>query len=151
MAYQKINFKNLPSKTTPINAQNLNKMDNQIYLNANNIDMMGEAYERNYKELSDRIGVVEQVASDTSATLDFSNIPYMKIGLTFGDHTYFAGKYPGIPNIDFISNYIYIYAMNPETNTPRAILAVPVDYASNMYVYQEEKHAWSTFAPIPPA
>lgn len=151
MAYSKINFKNLPSKTTPINANNLNKMDNQIYFNANAIDMISANSERTHKELSDRISVVEQVASNTSATLDFSNLPYMKIGLTFGDHTYFAGKYPGIPNIDVLSNYIYVYAMNPETNTPRAILAVPVDYASNMYVYQEEKHAWSTFAPIPPA
>lgn len=31
MAYQKTNFKNLPNTTTPINAENLNKMENAIY------------------------------------------------------------------------------------------------------------------------
>ena len=37
MSYSKVNWQDLPSTNTPINASNLNKMDNQIELNDTNI------------------------------------------------------------------------------------------------------------------
>lgn len=37
MSYSKINWENSPSTSTPINASNLNKMDNQIAINETNI------------------------------------------------------------------------------------------------------------------
>jgi hypothetical protein len=37
MAYTRVNWKDLPSTDTPINAENLNKMDEEIYNNSSNI------------------------------------------------------------------------------------------------------------------
>ena len=42
MAYSKVDWTNSPSTTTPINASNLNKMDNQIQLNDTNITNLDE-------------------------------------------------------------------------------------------------------------
>ena len=38
MSYSKINWENLPSENTPLNATNLNKMDTQIKQNADDIE-----------------------------------------------------------------------------------------------------------------
>lgn len=38
MAYEKVKFKDYPNKTTPVNANNLNHMDDQIYSNAEEIE-----------------------------------------------------------------------------------------------------------------
>ena len=53
MSYSKINWTDSPSTTTPVNATNLNKMDNQIYTNtediitnANNITALETAINR---------------------------------------------------------------------------------------------------------
>jgi len=47
MAYEKINWKNLPDTNTPVNAENLEKMDDQIEENTNYIEVLNRKSELN--------------------------------------------------------------------------------------------------------
>lgn len=51
MAYEKIGWKDYPDKTTPINAQNLNHMDDQIAANAEKNDTQDQAIQKNEEDI----------------------------------------------------------------------------------------------------
>ena len=53
MAYEKIGWKDYPDKTTPINAQNLNHMDDQIAANAEKNDTQDQAIKKNEEDISE--------------------------------------------------------------------------------------------------
>lgn len=53
MAYEKIGWKDYPDKTTPINAQNLNHMDDQIAANAEKNDTQDQAIQKNENDISE--------------------------------------------------------------------------------------------------
>lgn len=134
MAYQKINFKNLPSKTTPINAQNLNKMDNQIAENETSIG-----------NLSDEI---ENLEDKINSVIDLSSVPLRPVSFAFGNHTFFSSQYEGVPDVPWVSNFLFLFAMNQEGNKPMVALAIPADYANQIYVYRSLENKWNTFAPV---
>lgn len=52
MAYEKVGWKDYPDKTTPINAQNLNHMDDQIAANAEKNDTQDQAIQKNENDIS---------------------------------------------------------------------------------------------------
>lgn len=51
--YEKIDFKNYPDTSTPLNAENLNKMDEQIAENESNIEANTKSIEDNAKSIED--------------------------------------------------------------------------------------------------
>lgn len=94
MAYEKINWENAPSTNTPINAENLNHIENGIEQNDNDI---GNLEELNTTEKGNLVGAINEVnnsilkrtivyenssgGSDTSLTLNksVSNAKYIEI------------------------------------------------------------------------
>lgn len=77
MAYEKIGWKDYPDKTTPINAQNLNHMDDQIAANAEKNDTQDQAIQKNENDISELNLKMEVVKYSTvqSANLEYiSNV-----------------------------------------------------------------------------
>ena len=62
MSYTKINFEDYPSKATPLNADNLNKMDSQIHANAETIEKNAEDIAANTAALAEKVPKTRTIA-----------------------------------------------------------------------------------------
>jgi len=78
MAYERVNWENLPSKNTPVNADNLNKMDtgianieNELKLNKNTIQEQQKQIEQLQKE-------IKELKGDNSSWVSLGNTVYYK-------------------------------------------------------------------------
>ena len=60
MAYIKTIWENLPSENTPINASNLNKMENGIYNNSIKADQVGDLTQLQTTEKSNLVGAINE-------------------------------------------------------------------------------------------
>ena len=78
MAYERVNWENLPSTNTPVNADNLNKMDEEI---ANAVEQIENAVEKYtlYENTSGSTGNL--VLSDSRENYD-----YIKVFVDFGEY-----------------------------------------------------------------
>lgn len=72
MAYEKIGWKDYPDKTTPINAQNLNHMDDQIAANAEKNDTQDQAIQKNENDISELNLKLDSTNSNISKKQDAS-------------------------------------------------------------------------------
>ena len=87
MAYEKVGWKDYPDKTTPINAQNLNHMDDQIAANAEKNDTQDQAIQKNENDISalnlkmgNKLGYKQIVAIKPNSSNEIT-FPYNSAGL----------------------------------------------------------------------
>ncbi len=72
MAYNKTNWENSPSTSTPINANNLNKIEEGIYQNSLKADQVGDLSELETVDKTSTVNAINEVIS-TLGIVDISN------------------------------------------------------------------------------
>ena len=72
MAYNKTNWENAPSTNTPINANNLNKIEEGIYQNSLKADQVGDLSELETVDKTSTVNAINEVIS-TLGIVDISN------------------------------------------------------------------------------
>ena len=76
MAYTKINWKNVPDVSTPVNADNLNKMDNELYI----LDEETSGKLHTWTPILGSISNDGSASTQPSATYEYHNGIYKKMG-----------------------------------------------------------------------
>ena len=129
MAYTRVNWEDLPSTDTPINATNLNKMDEGIY---NNSFETGSNANGSYIKFNDgtliQTGVGQCPANTGYADITFPMAFYDTNYIMIANHKYTGGSsYGGSAQLSNITN--------PQTNNTTTAFIYSYQYDSSVASY----------------
>lgn len=132
MAYNKTNWQNAPSTDTPINANNLNKIEEGIYQNSLKADQVGDLTTLDTTIKSTLVGAINELKNDLSGILLWENSnpisSFSAQNITLSSNNY-----------DILEIFYYSYTDRLTVNSVRVKKGQD---ANLMAIFQYQNHGW---------